>query len=133
MRSWWIFAIVLIVGSAGSAWAWPENKQGWDRLNHSEQVGYVIGAVDALYMKVQGTEPNESIADLNSIRDDTWQCISERRLAARDLISIVNIGYTDLTYWNLPPYAMLARGIRQLCLETINRLRAERGQEPLQP
>lgn len=101
-----------------------DNKVKWDGMTNVEKHGYVQGWFDASRVRVYGAD------ELNQYKDDETACVFELGFGSTQLVQIVDRKYEDLENWDKPASHMLAVGVREVCLATINRLRSSRGEAP---
>jgi hypothetical protein len=100
-------------------------KAHWDELHASGKVGYVMGAYDVGKIPYVGSPVYRYVVDRGN-------CVSDMELSAIQLVEIVESEYSDLSKWDKPANNILSSGLRKICLDHMNRARAERGDRPLE-
>ena len=122
----WI-ALVLVLVPA-SAWAgFLSKKADWDEVSQDRKIGYVMGLFD-----FQTTVYPGKLETFDYYRD-VLKCAHDLRLSSGSMVAIIDKGYEELENWDRAPVSIFLEGIRKVCLNSINKMRTERGEEPLEP
>lgn len=125
-RFLWLTVIMLLTLSPqqSNAYCYSCDRSDWARMNESMRVGFVWGVIQTMLVGRAGAD-NSYVHDLNA-------CIDDLDLRAPDFIDIIENQYEDLELWEVQPDFVLGNGLRSVCLASINRARAARGEAPLQ-
>ncbi|SDY84878.1 hypothetical protein [Citreimonas salinaria] len=122
MRLLALIALAAATFAAPVSAAFVGNRSAWTQLDALGQFRYVQGFVDG-WLGMDAGNP-----EMNQYMDDIRSCVIEMGLTARDFTEIVENQYEDLSNWEKPPYVMIIQGVREVCIGSINRARADRGQ-----
>lgn len=117
----WLAFLVLFPTAASAGFI--ENKADWDETSQAVKIGFVVGWFDAQSFITGADEYNQYIGDRGV-------CVTDLGLTPGKFVEIIDSEYQDLESWDKPATFVLSTGLRKVCLATINRLRAERGQAP---
>lgn len=122
-----IAGILALVGSATSATGgFFDNKASWDEVPPTLRHGYAMGYWDRMMMlSTEATGLNNYMMDLEA-------CVLELELSAQHLVEIIDLQYQDVSTWQFGPGFVLAKGLREACLDRINAYRTQRGELPLE-
>ena len=121
----WI-ALLLVLSPTVVSAEFIKNRTDWNKLGPSQKAFYVMGMLDYQISVVA----DEWLSQYNS---DIESCIVDLGLTAGGISEIIDRGYEDLEKWEQPPIPVYFMGIRKVCLNHMNRARAARGDELLEP
>ena len=122
----WIALVLVLVPATASA-GFMNKKSDWDQLDAFSKDGYVMGVFDQV--ETQYTD----LDMLNKYSTDLRNCVFDLELLSTHLVEIVENEYRELSNWDKPPKVVLSMGLRKVCLVHMNRARATRGDELLEP